>query len=156
MSYLIPSASVTTAGPVQADGKTRYTETHVGSDGTVYEIPFDADPDVVNIDDVRAAHAARIEAQYAATQAAIELAYGTIIQITKFRFLQLLTPTERKAIEARRPSDPNLHDFMYMLEQSPCVFLNLPEMTNGLAYLVAVGSLAANRPAQIIANQLPA
>jgi hypothetical protein len=71
--------------------------------------------------------------------------------IHKAIYIRRFTADERRAIQAARPSDPILADLLYVLESAENVFLDDPDLVNGLGYLVAQGHLGAERPAQILA-----
>jgi hypothetical protein len=71
--------------------------------------------------------------------------------IHKAIYLRRFTAAERIAIFAARGADPILNDLLYVLESAENVFLDDPDLVNGLGYLVAQGHLDPERPAQILA-----
>jgi hypothetical protein len=87
-------------GAVQADGRTRVTETHTLNDGGVplvfeYDAGENVDPNLVMI-----ARAERLNAEFAARDAALAEAQNGSIGLTKYQFRQLFAPAERIAVDA--------------------------------------------------------
>jgi hypothetical protein len=69
--------------------------------------------------------------------------------IHKSVYLQRFTPEERITINEARAADPIIADLLYVLEQSEQIFLDLQSLIDGLNYLVFLGLLAPNRPAEV-------
>lgn len=72
----------------------------------------------------------------------------TINTLTRYQFLERFTGSER--IEIRSSNDYIVKDFMEMLSISQEVQLDNPLVQQGLYYLVSIGKLAENRPAEIL------
>lgn len=68
--------------------------------------------------------------------------------ITKLQFLRRFTAEERIAIRAS--SDPIIVDFMALLDLAEEVRVDDPDTTAAVAYLTAMGLLAAGRDAEIL------
>lgn len=64
-------------------------------------------------------------------------------------FKRRLTASERIAVRAARSLDPVIDDFLDILDSTTNVNLDDPDLINGLAYMVALGLIAPERPAQI-------
>lgn len=71
--------------------------------------------------------------------------------VHKAIYLRRFTAAERIAIQAARGGDPILNDLLYVLESAENIFLDDPDLAQGLGYLVQQGHLAARRPAEILA-----
>lgn len=71
--------------------------------------------------------------------------------ISRMDFLRRLTSAERQAIKTAAKTNQSVDDFLFMFENTTDLMVNLDsqELIDGLAYFVAQGLLAANRPAEI-------
>lgn len=69
--------------------------------------------------------------------------------ITKLQFLRRFTAEERIAIRAS--TDPVIVDFMALLDLAEDVRVDDPDTTAAVAYLTALGLLATDRDAEILA-----
>lgn len=82
--------------------------------------------------------------------------YSHGIKVSPVEFKLLFTPAERVAINARRTTDPVVDDFFTILDDPRLTHVNLglPSTGQALAYLVSLGDLTANRPAEILTGVL--
>jgi hypothetical protein len=71
--------------------------------------------------------------------------------IHKAIYLRRFTSQERIPIFAARGDDPILNDLLYVLESADNIFLDDPDLGNGLLYLVSRGLLEPARVAEILA-----
>lgn len=71
--------------------------------------------------------------------------------VHKAIYLRRFTPQERIAIKAARAGDATLDDLLYVMEAAENIFLDDPDLSAGLGYLVSQGLLGAGRPAEILA-----
>lgn len=71
--------------------------------------------------------------------------------IHKAIYLRRFTPQERIPIFAARGGDPILNDLLYVLESADNIFLDDPDLGNGLRYLVSQGLLGPGRVGEILA-----
>lgn len=69
---------------------------------------------------------------------------------TNYKFLKLLTMSERIAIREFAKTDAIAADFMDLLDKSGEVIRANPDVLAGLNYLASAGKLAAGRPTEII------
>lgn len=69
---------------------------------------------------------------------------------TVYEFLKRLTTTERVAIRTLAKTNPNVEDFMDLLNQSGDVVRANPDVAMGLNYLTSLGTLAPGRTAEIL------
>lgn len=70
-------------------------------------------------------------------------------EISALAFKQRLTPQERIAIRAASATDPIITDFLDLLGQAILIDLDHADTVNGLAYLVSIDLLSAERAAEI-------
>jgi hypothetical protein len=82
--------------------------------------------------------------------------------LTQYQFRQLFTTAERVGIDNAASNTSisaanraQLVTVMKDLELSTVVLLSNPQVALGLGFLVQLGLIAPNRPAQILANQPP-
>lgn len=69
---------------------------------------------------------------------------------TKPVFLRRMNREERIATRAKVPTDPNVEDFMALLEQADEIANDDPDLIDGLNYLTYLGVLAAGRIDEIL------
>lgn len=76
-------------------------------------------------------------------------------QVGPVEFKLLFTSAERVALKQARATDPVLDDFFELVEDPrlQTVNLGLPSVAGALQYMVSLGLLAADRPAQILAGE---
>ena len=100
MSYIITS-SYTEDAHTQAGGGRYVTERHTDARGQTYEFTYLL-PTTTTAQAVMEARAARLEAQIAEQREAEALVSGTLLPLTKLKFRELFTPTERALIDGFR------------------------------------------------------
>lgn len=69
---------------------------------------------------------------------------------TPVDFLRRFTPSERIGARAARKTDPILDDFYALLEQSPAIFSDDPDVAMGLGYMAHQGLLTVERMTEIL------
>lgn len=69
---------------------------------------------------------------------------------TPVDFLRRFTPAERILARATRKTDPILDDFYALLEQSPAIFSDDPDVAMGLGYMATQGLLTVERMTEIL------
>ena len=69
---------------------------------------------------------------------------------TPVDFLRRFTPAERMLARATRKVDPILDDFYALLEQSPMIFSDDPDVQMGLGYMTQQGLLTVERMGEIL------
>ena len=69
--------------------------------------------------------------------------------IHKSVYIQRFTGPERMAIQAARFEDPIIADLLYVLEQSEMISLDHQSIIDGLGYLVFLGLIGPERPAEL-------
>lgn len=69
---------------------------------------------------------------------------------TPVDFLRRFTPAERIGARAARKTDPILDDFYALLEQSPAIFSDDPDVQMGLGYMTQQGLLTIERMTEIL------
>lgn len=65
-------------------------------------------------------------------------------------FLRRFTPAERIGARAARKTDPILDDFYALLEQSPQILSDDPDVALGLGYMAQQGLLTVERMTEIL------
>lgn len=128
----------------QADGSVNVVERHMDSDGKVYEFSYNAGASL-NLDLVLANRAERINAELAEKANAESVALQGELPISKLEFLARFTSDERIAVRAAAKTDGVIEDFMELLKITDVIHLNHPMAQQGLAYLVSIGILTAER-----------
>lgn len=151
--------STYTEGPVQVDGRRYVKERHVDDRGAIFEHEWlgsqDAGP-------VLAARAARLSALITEQREAEALVSGTLLPLTKLKFRELFTQTERAGVDAFRvglEANP-----MLSTEQKAAIRTGfedfdtaqnivrpfLPQVVAMLDLFVSLGLLTTQRRAEII------
>lgn len=135
-------SSVYFAGPVQEDGRQVIVERHTEADGRMftYEYLWDG---AIPVQFILEERAANINATLAARAAAMTAVIGTSTPLTRYEFLSRFTTAERIDIREAAKINAVVEDFMKMMELSGTVALALARP--GLAYLVSIGKLTAER-----------
>lgn len=91
--------STYTEGPTQVDGRRYVKERHVDDQGEVYEYEWLGAQDATPVVQARAA---KLSALIAEKREAETLISGTLLPLTKLKFRELFTTTERAGIDAFR------------------------------------------------------
>lgn len=91
--------STYTEGPTQVDGRRWVKERHVDDTGEDYEFEWLGDQDVST---VLQARASKLNTLIAQQRAADALVSGTVLPLTRLKFRELFTPTERANIDGFR------------------------------------------------------
>lgn len=73
-----------------------------------------------------------------------------VIRYSAFDFLRRFTLQERISIRIRSKLDPNIEDFMGMLDKADNVYNTDPDTVMALNYLVAIGEISELRKTQIL------
>lgn len=130
------------------------------TDGTLYSWTPDDDRALVATDDVLAANGLALTSGLAIDPThAWDPVTKTIIvviapviprQVQPQDFVLAFTPQEFVAIKSS--VDPAVQQFMFATQVSPLIDMNSKVVANGLAYLVSIGLLTADRPAAIISG----
>lgn len=76
--------------------------------------------------------------------------YGGRRILSKLEFLELFTPTERKAIKTARGVSEDLDDYLYLFELAEEVNLDNASTQGGVALLEAGGLIGAGRAAEVL------
>ena len=76
--------------------------------------------------------------------------YGGRRILSKLEFLELFTPTERKAIKTARKVSEDLDDYLYLFELAEEVNLDSASTQGGVALLEAGGLIGAGRAAEVL------
>lgn len=76
--------------------------------------------------------------------------YGGRRILSKLEFLELFTPTERKAIKTARNVSEDLDDYLYLFELAEEVNLDSASTQGGVALLEAGGLIGAGRAAEVL------
>lgn len=151
--------STYTEGPTQVDGRRYVKERHVDDRGAIFEHEWlgsqDAGP-------VLAARAARLSALITEQRDAEALVSGTLLPLTKLKFRELFTQTERAgvdAFEAGLETNPALSTeqraairtgFIDFDNAQNIVRPFLPQVVAMLDLFVSLGLLTTQRRAEII------
>jgi hypothetical protein len=148
-----------TEGPTQQDGRRYVTERHVDDRGQVYTHEWLGSQDATL---VLSARAAALTELIAAQRAAEALVSGTLLPLTKLKFREMFTSTERAGIDAFRvglETNP-----MLSTEQKAAIRTGfadfdtaqnivrpfLPQVVAMLDLFVSLGLLTTQRRAEII------
>lgn len=70
--------------------------------------------------------------------------------ISRLKFLQRMTMTERAAIQQAQLTDPVVSDFMFMFQQAEFIDLDEPTNRQALMYFVFKGYIQATRVEQLL------
>lgn len=157
MTYIVSSSW--TEGPTQIDGRRYVNERHVDDRGDEYLYEWLGD---TSADVVVAARATQLNKLIGDQRAAEQLVSGTLLPLTKLKFRELFTTTERANIDAFRvglETNPAL-----TVEQKAAIRTGfedfdtaqnivrpfLPAVTAMLDLFVSLGLLSTNRRTEII------
>jgi hypothetical protein len=137
------TTSTFAAAPSEVDGRFYVTETHLADDGQKYSYTYLCDPTTTDPQMVLEERADKINDTLQKRANAKQLAEGTLVPLTRFELLSRFTVEERVAIRALGNTDPIVFDFMDLMRQSGNV--THANARAGLAYLVSVGAISAER-----------
>ena len=147
-----------TEGPTQADGRRYVKERHVDDRGGVYEFEWLGSQNAAL---VLAARAQTLTAQITEQREAEALVSGTLLPLTKLKFRELFTGTERAGIDAFRAG---LEAMQIPAEQKAAIRTGfadfdsaqnivrpfLPQVLAMLALFVSLGLLTPERRDEIV------
>ena len=128
-------------GPPQADGSYYVTETHVLPNGASVLHEYLCDPAAnMNPPVIMEAYAEELQRKYDEKYSAELIAADAAFPpLTVSEFQRRFPDQKRIAMRAARKSDPTLDDFWCLLESSPWVRKNDPDLLRGLGYCVSQG-----------------
>jgi hypothetical protein len=133
----------------QADGRCYVHEIHTDHRGRIYTAEYLA-PAEWDYEHTLATRAANIGAEIDRREAAELEAANFQLPVSKWDFLQRLTPTEVVACLALRDTDPQARYALYVLENVPDITLGNPVVAELLTYFESQGCFAPGRVQEIL------
>ena len=88
--------------------------------------------------------------EHRAVSVVVEQPAMPVFEYLPLEFLRRFTPQERIAARNARLVDPILNDFFSLLEISPNIRSDDPDVSAGLGYMVMTGLIAPSRIAEIL------
>jgi hypothetical protein len=141
-------SSTYTVSPPEVDGRCWVKEMHTTDDKQEFVYDYLCDMSVVDPQDVLEERERIIAATLVKRAAAFALVQGTTVPLTRFEFLSQLQRSERIAIRVLATTDPDVEDWMDLLDKSGNV--TREKAVIGLADLVALGVLSQARADAIL------